>query len=72
MNWKALSLIAALSLTATLAACGKPAETAAPDAMSPAGDAMSSPAGDAMSPAGDAMKSPAGDAMASPSPATAP
>ncbi|GEM_PF-5311100 len=64
MNWKALSLIAALSLTATLAACGKPAETAAPDAMSPAGDAMS--------PAGDAMKSPAGDVMASPSPATAP
>lgn len=71
MNWKALSLIAALSLTATLAACGKPAETAAPDAMSPAGDAMSSPAGDAMS-SPDAMKSPAGDAMAAPSPATTP
>lgn len=71
MNWKALSLIAALSLTATLAACGKPPETAAPDAMSPAGDAMSSPAGDAMS-SPDAMKSPAGDAMAAPSPATTP
>jgi len=60
MNWKALALVTAVSLTATLAACGKPPETAAPDAMkSPAGDAMGSP---------DAMKSP--DAMTSPSPAT--
>jgi pentapeptide MXKDX repeat protein len=69
MNWKIVSLIAGLTLTASLAACsGNPAQTnqtsptASPsaDAMKKDGDAMKKD-GDAMKKDGDAMKS--GDAM---------
>jgi predicted small lipoprotein YifL len=63
MNWKLLLVVATLSLTTSLTACGKKDDAAAPDATKPAD--TSTPAG-AVKGAGDAMKEGAaktGDAM---------